>query len=93
MKEKIYIVRSCYVAHGMMFNDNKRYIKDADKANSIYEETLKNMIADNSDMVEDKRNYKIAKANRKNYRKYECYYKYKPNVSNFSVELYTENIE
>lgn len=93
MKEKIYIVRSCYVANGIMFNDNKRYIKDADNANSIYEETLKNMIADNSDMVEDKENYKTAKTNRKNYRSYECYYKYAPHVSNFVVELCSENLE
>ena len=91
--EKVYIVSSEYVAHGLVFNHKVRYIKDKEKAYQIYEETLKAMKDDNEDMLNDKYNYAINKIGLRNYKSFICYYKYQAEVSNFSVEVRVENLE
>lgn len=92
--EKVYIVSSEYVANGLVFNHKVRYIKDKEKAYQIYEETLKAMKDNNEDMLNDKYNYAINKIiGLRNYKSFTCYYKYQPEVSNFSVELRVENLE
>ena len=91
--EKFYVITSKYVQHGMTFNEKKRNIKDLDKAMQVFEETVKAMSEDNEDMVKDKVNYKIEKGGKKGNKFFYCYYKYQPNVSNFSVEMDTENLE
>ena len=92
-KEKVYIVHSEYVQHGMTFNSKDRYIKDAEKADKIYEETLQAMINDNDWMVNDKDNYVIKKSTRSGNKWYCCSYKYQPSVSNFYVDIHSETLE
>lgn len=91
--EKLYATKSEYVANGMVFNSKTRYTTNPEKANAIFDEELAKLKNNNPDMLEDKENYSITKSNRKGKRYFECYYKYAPAVSNFSVEMWTENLE
>lgn len=91
--DKLYIITSEYVQHGMTFNRKRRYFKDLDKAMQVFDETVNAMKEDNTDMVKDKENYKIEKGGQKGGKFFYCYYKYQPQVSNFSVEMDTENLE
>ena len=93
MKEKVYIIRSEYVQHGMTFNSRTRYVKDKDKAISIYEETLKQMKEDNADMIVDKENYETNRGGQRTNKFFTCYYKYQPLASNFLVEISAEELE
>lgn len=90
---KVYIIHSEYVQHGMTFNSKDRYCLDEEKANQIYADVLRQMIEDNQDMFDDKENYEVRKSNRKNNRWLNCYYKCQPGLSNFYVDLHTENLE
>lgn len=93
MKEKVYIIHSEYVQHGMTFNSKTRYVKDKDKAISIYEETLKQMKEDNSEMISNKENYEINRGGQRANKFFTCYYKYQPMASNFLVEISAEELE
>lgn len=93
MKEKVYIIHSEYVQHGMTFNSRTRYVKDKDKAISIYEETLKQMKEDNSEMISDKENYETNRGGQRANKFFTCYYKYQPQASNFLVEISAEELE
>lgn len=84
--EKFYVIQSEYVCHGMTFNRERRNVRDLDRANEVFDEVVANMKDNNSEMLEDKENYEIAKSNRKGKRFFGCAYKYQPEVSNFSVE-------
>lgn len=91
--EKFYIIQSEYVCHGMTFNCKRRNVKDLDKANEVFDEVLNAMKIDNHDIIEDKDNYNICESNRKGKRFFSCAYKYQPDVSNFTVEMWSENLE
>lgn len=91
-KQKLYIIHSEYVQNGMTFNSKNKFTIDSDKAVKIYEETVESMKMNCSDMVNDK-DYKIHKRNAKTAKHTFCYYKHDPGVSNFFVELSTENLE
>ena len=91
--DKFYIIRSEYVQNGIKFNEKFRYVKEYDKAVKVYEKTLADMKYDNSDMLEDKSNYKVSNYNGKKNKHFCCYYKHKPAVSNFVVEFWDENLE
>ena len=90
---KLFIIESEYVQHGMVFNQKKRYAVDPVKADEIYEEVLQKMKEDNGEMISDKGNYKIHQSKRKEHKFFECYYKYQPGVSNFSVSISTGVLE
>ena len=92
-KEKVYLIHSEYVQNGMTFNSHTRYVKDKDKAISIYEETLKQMKADNADMISDKENYETNRGGQRANKFFTCYYKYQPQASNFLVEISAEILE
>jgi len=92
-KEKVYIIHSEYVQHGMTFNSRTRYVKDKEHAIQIYNETLNQMKEENSDMISDKENYKINKGGQRANKFFTCYYKYQPQVSNFLVEISAEELE
>lgn len=91
--DKIYLIHSEYVQHGMTFNSRTRYVKDKEKAIQIYEETLKQMKEDNADMISDKDNYETNKGGQRANKFFTCYYKYQPQVSNFLVEISAEILE
>jgi hypothetical protein len=91
--EKFYIIQSEYVCHGMTFNRKRRNVRDLDRANEVFDEVLNAMKIDNSDMLEDKENYVVNKGNRRGQRFFSCAYKYQPDVSNFTVEMWSENLE
>lgn len=91
--DKLYIITSEYIQHGMTFNRKRRYFKDIDKAMQVFDETVNAMKEDNTEMVKDKENYTIEKGGKKGHKYYYCYYKYQPNVSNFSVSMSQENVE
>ena len=91
-KRKLYIIHSEYVQHGITFNSNNRYADDPERADQIYEETLKAMKADNDDMLTND-SYQTQKSNRKGSKFFYCFYKYQPQVSNFSVEMKTAELE
>lgn len=93
MTDKVYIIHSEYVQHGMTFNSRTRYVKDKDYAIQIYEETLKQMKEDNQDMLSNKESYSINKGGQRANKYFCCYYKYQPEVSNFSVEISAEVLE
>lgn len=93
MIDKVYIIHSENVQHGITFNSKTRYVKDKENAIRIYEETLKQMKEDNRDMVSDKENYKISKGGQMANKYFTCYYKYQPQVSNFLVEISAEILE
>lgn len=91
--EKIYVITSSYVTNGLTFDKKTRYVKDYDKAVRIYKETREEMEADNEDILNDKENYAIESFNGKTLKFFYCSYKYCPEVSNFSVEFETKNLE
>ena len=91
-KRKLYIIHSEYVQHGMTFNSNNRYVDDPERADQIYEETLRAMKADNEEMLSCD-SYKTQKSSRKGSKFFYCFYKYQPQVSNFSVEMQTAELE
>lgn len=93
MNKKVYIIHSENVQHGITFNSKTRYVEDKDNAIKIYEETLKQMKADNKDMLSDKENYAINKGGQRANKFFTCYYKYQPQVSNFLVEISAEVLE
>ena len=93
MKDKVYIIHSEYVQHGMTFNSRTRYVHDKDKAIQIYEETLQQMKDDNQEMLSDKENYSVNKCGQKANKYFSCYYKYQPQASNFLVEISAETLE
>ena len=93
MKDKVYLIHSEYVQHGITFNSRTRYVHDKDKAISIYEETLKQMKEDNQDMLSDKENYETNHGGQRANKFFTCYYKYQPQVSNFLVEISAEELE
>jgi hypothetical protein len=93
MKDKVYIIHSEYVQHGMTFNSKTRYVHDKDKAIQIYEETLQQMKEDNQDMLSNKDSYSINKGGQRANKFFTCYYKYQPQVSNFLVEISAEELE
>lgn len=93
MNKKIYIIHSEYVQHGMTFNSDTRYVEMLEDANELYERLLKEMKADNEDMISDKENYKVNQMNRRGNRFYSCFYKYIPSVSNFSIEMTSAELE
>ena len=93
MKDKVYIIHSEYVQHGMTFNSRTRYVKDKEHAIQIYNETLKEMKEGNSDMISDKENYSITRGGQRANRFFTCFYKYQPQVSNFLVEISAEILE
>lgn len=93
MKKRIYIIHSEYVQHGMTFNSDTRYVETLEDANELYERLLKEMKADNEDMISDKDNYKVNQMNRIGNRFYYCFYKYQPMASNFSVEMKSAELE
>lgn len=93
MKDKVYIIHSEYVQHGITFNSKTRYVHDKDKAIQIYEETLKQMKEDNQDMLSNKDSYSINKGGQRANKFFTCYYKYQPQVSNFLVEISAEELE
>lgn len=90
---KIYVVKSNFVANGMVFNQTERYCSTFEKAIKFYNATLANLISENLDMVNDKENYEIVKNGNKYSRYYCCYYKYQFGASNFYVELTSVNVE
>ena len=91
--DKVYLIHSEYVQHGMTFNSRTRYVKDKEKAIQIYEETLKQMKEDNADMISDKENYETNRGGQRANKFFTCYYKYQPQVSNFLVEISAEILE
>lgn len=91
--DKVYIIHSEYVQHGITFNSKTRYVKDKEKAIQVYEETLQQMKADNADMISDKENYKTNKGGQRANKFFTCYYKYQPQASNFLVEISAEELE
>jgi hypothetical protein len=91
-KRKLYIIHSEYVQHGMTFNSRDKYTDDPEKADQIYEETLKAMKADNEEMFACG-SYKTQKSSRKGSKFFYCFYKYQPQISNFSVEMQTAELE
>lgn len=91
--EKFYVIQSEYVCHGMTFNRERRNVRYLDRANEVFDEVVANMKDNNSEMLEDKENYEITKSNRKGKRFFGCSYKYQPEASNFSVEMWSENLE
>ena len=93
MTDKVYIIHSEYVQHGMTFNSRTRYVHDKDKAIQIYEETLQQMKEDNQDMLSNKDSYSINKGGQRANKYFICFYKYQPEVSNFSVEISAEVLE
>ena len=93
MNKKVYIIHSECVQHGITFNSKTRYVEDKDNAIKIYEETLRQMKADNEGMLSDKDNYKINKGGQRANKFFTCYYKYQPQVSNFLVEISAEVLE
>lgn len=93
MKDKVYIIHTEYVQHGITFNSNTRYVKMLEDANELYERLLKEMKDDNKDMISDKENYKVNQMNRKGNRFYYCFYKYQPMASNFSIEMTSKTLE
>ena len=93
MKDKVYLIHSEYVQHGITFNSRTRYVKDKDKAIQIYEETLKAMKEDNKDMLSDKENYETNHGGQRANKFFTCYYKYQLEVSNFLVEISAEELE
>ena len=91
--EKFYVITREYVCNGITFNHSHRNIKDLDKANRVFDEELAKLKEENSDILADNENYVTQKSNRKGNRYFECYYKYQPQVSNFSIEMHTEKME
>ena len=91
--EKFYVIKSEYVQNGIAFKPTIKYIKDKDKANQVFDDLVKELSEDNIDMVENKHIYEIIKAGNKTYRKFYCYYKHNPNISNFSIEMSSEIME
>lgn len=91
--EKFYIIQSEYVCHGITFNRERRNVRDLDKANEVFDEVLNNMKENNADILEDKENYAVNESKRRGKRFFSCAYKYQPDVSNFSVEMWSENLE
>lgn len=91
-KRKLYIIHSEYVQHGITFNSRDRYVDDPEKADQIYEETLQAMKADNEEILTCD-SYNIQKSNRKGSKFFYCFYKYQPQVSNFSVEMKSAELE
>ena len=91
-KRKLYIIHSEYVQHGMTFNSKVKYTDDPERADEIYEETLRAMKLDNEEMFSCD-NYKIQRSTRKGSKFFYCFYKYQPMVSNFSVEMKTAELE
>lgn len=91
--EKFYVIKSEYVQNGIVFNPTIRYIKDKDNAKQVFDDLVKELSEANNDMVEDKNNYKIAKVGTKAYRRFYCYYKHNPKLSNFSIEMSSEIME
>ena len=93
MKDKVYIIHSEYVQHGMTFNSKTRYVHDKDKAIQVYNETLQQMKVDNADMIADKENYETNHGGQRANKFFTCYYKYQPGASNFLVEISAEELE
>ena len=91
-KRKLYIIHSEYVQQGITFNRKDRYVDDPEKANQIYDETLQAMKEDNGDMFTSP-NYQIQSSNRRESKRFYCFYKYQPMVSNFSIEMKTAELE
>lgn len=90
---KVYIIHSEYNQNGMTFNSTDRYAASQENADRIYESTLAAMKADNPDMLRDRQNYKTNYSNRKGNRFFYCFYRQRPTVSNFQVEMRTERLE
>ena len=91
-KRKLYIIHSEYVQHGMTFNSKVKYTDDPERADQIYEETLRAMKLDKEEMFSCD-SYKIQRSTRKGSKFFYCFYKYQPMVSNFSVEMKTAELE
>lgn len=91
--EKFYVIKSECVQNGIAFKPTIKYIKDEDKAKQVFDDLVKELSEVNNDMVEDKNNYEINKVGTKAYRKFYCYYKHNPKVSNFSIEMSSEIME
>ena len=91
-KRKLYIIHSEYVQNGITFNSRDKYTDDPEKADQIYEETLKAMKADNEEMFACD-SYKTQKSSRKGSKFFYCFYKYQPMMSNFSVEMKSAELE
>ena len=92
-KRKLYIIHSEYVQHGMTFNCRDRYTDNPEEADQIYEEVLLAMKVGNQDMLDDEDNYEIIKSSRRGNKFFYCFYKYRPMVSNFSLEMKTAELE
>lgn len=93
MNEKVYVVHSECIAHGIIFNSRTRYVKDKEKAIRIYNETLRQMKEDNADILADKENYSIDKGGQRANKYFRCSYKYQPEISGFFVEISAEVLE
>ena len=76
----------------MTFNSKVKYTDDPERADQIYEETLRAMKLDNEEMFSCD-SYKIQRSTRKGSKFFYCFYKYQPMVSNFSVEMKTAELE
>ena len=93
MTDKVYLIHSEYIQHGMVFNSRTRYVKDKTHALQIYEETLMHMKEDNSNMLSDKENYMINKGGKNTNKFFSCSYRYQPQASGFLVEISSEVLE
>ena len=93
MNKKVYIIHSEYVQNGMTFNSRTRYVEDKEKAIQVYNDTLKQMKEDNSEMLSDKENYETNRGGQRANKFFTCYYKYQPQASNFLVEISAEILE